>query len=142
MIHDLVCDCYIARFFSKLVLDAPKITANALQIIKSFCDDEVSFCLFCEIFIQLCLLCVCIHVCVLCVHVYTCVCVFACVCSSVCIFVCAYMYISASIWNVMFNSCVCIDRTEHSWGSPHCGIPYKRGWKTLSSVYILYSKLQ
>lgn len=29
------------RLFSKLVLDAPKITANALQIIKSYCDTEV-----------------------------------------------------------------------------------------------------
>ncbi|XP_065919796.1 symplekin-like isoform X2 [Dysidea avara] len=28
------------RLFSKLVLDAPKITANALQIIKSYCDSE------------------------------------------------------------------------------------------------------
>lgn len=43
--------------FSKLVLDAPKITANALQIIKSFCDDEVSLCVVCTV----------------CIYVYTCV---------------------------------------------------------------------
>ena len=63
--------CCGVRLFSKLVLDAPRITANALQIIKSFCDDEVSDCV-----------CVCIGVCLyMYVYMYACmrVCVM-CIC--------------------------------------------------------------
>ena len=82
---------FVVRLFSKLVLDAPKITANALQIIKSFCDDEVSdiliqfyamlpvYSLCVRLSVSVCLyMCLCTHICThLCVHVH--LCVFLCV---------------------------------------------------------------
>ena len=66
--------CCGVRLFSKLVLDAPRITANALQIIKSFCDDEVSDCVYAWMCTCLCLY---VHMCI-----YVCLCVCLCTCIS------------------------------------------------------------
>ena len=102
--------CCGVRLFSKLVLDAPRITANALQIIKSFCDDEVSDCVCVYV-------CVCLCVC-LCVYVSVYVCMHACVSVSVCLCVSLCVLCVCNI-NI-YTQCIgeSISRAHHITG-PH-----------------------
>ena len=96
--------CYVVlcvRLFSKLVLDAPRITANALQIIKSFCDDEVSGCVCLSVCVRACVcVCQCVY---LCICIYVCVCVCVCICLCVCLFVCMSVCLCMCL-----SVCVCV----------------------------------
>ena len=90
---------FVVRLFSKLVLDAPKITANALQIIKSFCDDEVS-----DILIQFYAMLPVYSLCVrLSIHVFVHTYMHSSVCA--CASVCAYMRGVVHAYMSMYHLC-------------------------------------
>lgn len=40
---------FLGRIFTKVVLEAPLITESALEVIRKYCEDEVSWLLLCGV---------------------------------------------------------------------------------------------